>query len=318
MKKLTIPLTILLFAVFGCDKLMKDETILVDDPELQAFSEGLNTDVGLSKKSINALNDALNRHGKNHRRDPAFLWKVAVELQNKITSEEKDRLLEWMDDNAVPYLFSSGMDGGKGRGGPHGDSGGFDLRTVFRFLTDDQKDSLKSIMDSFGEKMKAVQEQVRDGSMDKETAQAELEALMAAMKAEIAAILTDEQKEKITELKSQMEAKQAEMKQAAHDAMVNALKMSETQESDLESINQDYVSATKALFEKAKAENMDRQAIKDGLIELIQNRNADIEALFDDTQMEIIQIYTALGMQYSRHCGNKGRDGKGGPGGGNN
>ena len=88
MKKLSILLTIAIFATIGCDKLMKDETILVDDPELQAFSEGLNTDVGLSKKSINALNDALNRHGKDgkHRRDPAFLWKVAAEMEKKLTS----------------------------------------------------------------------------------------------------------------------------------------------------------------------------------------------------------------------------------------
>ena len=105
MKKLSTLLTIAIFATIGCDKLMKDETILVDDPELQAFSEGLNTDVGLSKKSINALNDALNRHGKDgkHRRDPAFLWKVAAEMQKKLSSEEKDRLLGWMDDNNEPY-----------------------------------------------------------------------------------------------------------------------------------------------------------------------------------------------------------------------
>ena len=102
MKKLTLLLILTLFATFGCEKLMKED-ITLDDPDLQLFSDGLDADIGLSKSSINALNDALNRHGKDgkHRRDPAFLWKVAAELQGKLSNDEKARLLKWMDDNSL-------------------------------------------------------------------------------------------------------------------------------------------------------------------------------------------------------------------------
>jgi hypothetical protein len=313
MKKLSILLTIAIFATIGCDKLMKDETILVDDPELQAFSEGLNTDVGLSKKSINALNDALNRHGKDgkHRRDPAFLWKVAAEMQKKLSSEEKDRLLGWMDDNNVPYLYGGGMDA-KARGGPGGDKDGMDIRAVFTVLDEAQRESLKSIMDSYKGQMEEVMKKAKDGTIDRGAAKAELEAMEAAMRAEIEALLTDEQRQKLEDMRADMKQKMEGMRQAAHDAMVSALEMTPDQGSGLETINNESGEAQKALIEKAKAEDMSREDLKDALKQLIADRNSKIEALFSEKQIEIIKIYTALGMQYSKHCGDKrgDKDGK--------
>ncbi len=316
MKKLSILLTIAIFATIGCDKLMKDETILVDDPELQAFSEGLNTDVGLSKKSINALNDALNRHGKDgkHRRDPAFLWKVSAEMQGKLSNEEKERLFGWMDDNNVPYLYGGGMDA-KARRGPGGDRGGMDLRAVFSVLDEAQRESLKSIMDSYKSQMEEVMKKAKDGTIDREAAKAELEALEATMRAEIEALLTDEQRQKLEDMQAGMKQKMEEMRQAAHDAMVSALEMTPDQESGLETINNESGEAQRGLIEKARAEDMSREDLQDALKQLIADRNSKIEALFSDKQIEIIKIYTALGMQYSKHCGDK-RGDKGGNTGG--
>lgn len=316
MKKLSILLTIAIFATIGCDKLMKDETILVDDPELQAFSEGLNTDVGLSKKSINALNDALNRHGKDgkHRRDPAFLWKVSAEMQGKLSNEEKERLFGWMDDNNVPYLYGGGMDA-KARRGPGGDRGGMDLRAVFAVLDEAQRESLKSIMDSYKGQMEEVMKKAKDGTIDREAAKAELEALEATMRAEIEALLTDEQRQKLEDMQAGMKQKMEEMRQAAHDAMVSALEMTPDQESGLETINNESGEAQRGLIEKARAEDMSREDLQDALKQLIADRNSKIEALFSDKQIEIIKIYTALGMQYSKHCGDK-RGDKGGNTGG--
>ena len=62
-------------------------------------------------------------------------------------------------------------------------------------------------------------------------------------------------------------------------------------------------------MEKAKDEEMSREDIKEALEQLIADRNSKIEALFSDKQVETIKIYTALSMQYSKHCGGKG-DGK--------
>jgi len=311
MKKLVLLLTVAIFATIGCDKLMKDENILVDDPELLDFSEGLSTDVGLTKTSTNALNDALNRHGKDgkHRRDPAFLWNVAVEMQKKLSEEEKSRLLEWSDKNAVPYLFNGGMDSGKGRGGPGGNKGVMDIRAVFTVLDEAQRESLKSIMDSYKGQMEEVMKRAKDGTLDREAAKAELEALEVAMRAEIKVLLTDEQREKLEDMRVDMKQEMEEMREAAHDAMVMALEMTPNQDSGLVTINNESGEAQKALMEKAKAEGTSKEDLQDALKQLIADRNSKIEALFSDKQIEIIKLYTALGMQYSRHCGQKGKDG---------
>jgi len=113
-------------------------------------------------------------------------------------------------------------------------------------------------------------------------------------------------------MQADMKQKMEEMRQAAHDAMVDALEMTADQESGLETINNESGEAQKALIEKAKAEDMSREDLKVALEQLIADRNGKIKALYSDKQIEIIKIYTALGMQYSKHCGEKrgGKDGK--------
>ena len=318
MKKLSLFLLLVLFATIGCEKLMKED-IFVEDPELQALSDGLDADIGLSKSSINAFNDALNRHGKDgkHRRDPGFLWKVAAELQAELSDDEKQRLFGWMDDQLVPYLYGANMDkrGGDRPGGPH--SSGADIKMLYTVLDDAQKETLRTILESYRTQMSAVMNKVKDGTLDRDAAKAELEALETAMDAEIDALLTDDQKAEIDAMLAEMKQKMDAMRQAAHDAMVGALEMSSEQETSLETINKESAEAQKSLMEKAKTEEMGREDLKEALTQLIADRNSKIEALFNEKQVETIKIYTALSMQYSKHCGQK-RDDKGnrGDGGG--
>lgn len=313
MKKISLLITLSLFAMIGCENLSKDD-ITVIDPELQGFSDGLNDDIGLSISSINAFNDALNRHGKKgkHRSDPAFLWKVSAEMQSELSDEEKSKLFGWMDDNSTPYLFAADM-GPKGSRGPKDDKGKkhLDLRILFTLLDESQAIALKAIMESYETKMDEVMRKAKDGTLDRDSAKAELEALEVAMQAEVEALLTDEQKQKLDEMHLEMKQKMEEMKQAAHDAMVKALSMTSIQEDGLTSINKESGEAQKALMEKAKAEELTRDEIHEALKALFAERNSKIDALFDDTQMEIIKIYTALVMQYSKHCGDRKKDGTG-------
>jgi hypothetical protein len=314
MKKLSLLIALSLFAMIGCENLAKED-ITVLDPELQDFSDGINADIGLSKSSINAFNDALNRHGKNgrHRLDPGFLWKVAAVMQSKLSDEEKAKLFGWMDDNSTPYLFAADM-GPKSSRGPkdNKDKKYLDIRMLLKLLDEAQAESLKSIMESYKEKMDEVMKKAKAGTIDRDSAKAELEALEVAMHAEIEAILTDEQKQKIEEMHLEMQQKMKEMRQAGHDAMVNALSMTSVQEDGLVTINNETNEAQKALMEKAKAEEMSKDDMHEALKVLFSERNSKIDALFDDNQMEIIKIYTTLVMQYSKHCGDRKKEDSGG------
>ena len=199
MKKLSL-LTILgLLVVVGCENMKNDNDISLDDPELQALAEGLNADIGLSKSSDDAFKDALNRHGKDgkHRRDPGFLWKVAAEMQENLTQDEKDKMFSWMDKHAITFLHAPDK---KDHRGPKGDKGGVDLRLMMTVLDSDQQEALKIIMDTYRSQMEEVMRAMREGSKDEATAKAEIEALELSMKNEIDSLLTDDQKNKIDQL----------------------------------------------------------------------------------------------------------------------
>ena len=69
------------------------------------------------------------------------------------------------------------------------------------------KEALKNIMDSYRAKMEEVMSAMKDGTKDESAGKAELEALELAMKNEIDSLLTDEQKERIDRLQSDMKQK---------------------------------------------------------------------------------------------------------------
>ena len=307
MKKLSF-LTILGFLIVtGCDNMNNDNDVNLDDPELQALAEGLNADIGLSKSSDDAFKGALKRHGKDgkHRRDPGFLWKVAAEMQESLTQEEKDKMFAWMDAHSVAFLHAPER---KDHRGPKGDKGGVDIRLMMTILDSDQQEALKNIMDSYRAKMEEVMSAMKDGTKDESAGKAELEALELAMKNEIDSLLTDEQKERIDRLQSDMKQKIDDAFQAERDAMVTALGMTADQEASLAQINQNHQEAVKALFAEIKnaGDRADKSDFEDRMKELSVTRNNELGLLFSDKQLEVIKVHTSLVMMFSKHCdGNK-------------
>ena len=249
-----------------------DNDVNLDDPELQALAEGLNADIGLSKSSDDAFKDALNRHGKDgkHRRDPGFLWKVAADMQERLAQDEKDKMFAWMDANSVAFLHAPEK---KDHRGPKGDKGGVDIRLMMTILDSDQQEALKNIMDSYRAKMEEVMSAMKDGTKDESAGKAELEALELAMKNEIDSLLTDEQKDRIDRLQSDMKQKIDDAFQAEHDAMVTALGMTADQEASLAQINQNHQEAVKALFAEIKnaGDRADKSDFEDRMKELIES-----------------------------------------------
>ncbi len=244
MKRLILPIsTFLLFAV-GCDNPMLDNAAQLDSPELQDFAKELSSDLGLSESSASAVNDVLNRHGrKGKHREPGFLWKVAGELAVELSDEEKARLFEKMDEKEIPLFGSSkGKKGNKGKSYFNG---------INKVLTDDQKVTFKVIKVAYKERFKAIHEQVKDGTLSKEDAKAQKDAL----------------------------------RDAAH---------------------QEARDAAKALFEKSKNGDIDKDTLREGLKNIFAAKNEKMLGIFDDSQIEIIKIHKALSLRMKKHKGKKG------------
>ena len=305
MKKLLLPILTLFLVSTGCENTMRDSAVDLDSAELQDFSSELVSDLGLSKSSSDELNGVLNRHGSGGKyRSPGFLWKVAGDLAINLSDEEKARLFEKMDEKDVP-LFSGGMK--KGGNGKNGKKGRNDIHGIINVLTDDQKATLKEIMASYKEQFKVIHDQVKDGSLTKDDARSQMEAIKDAMKAEIDDLLTDEQKEQIEQNKADREVKRRAYRDSSKAVMVKVLGMSSDQVASVDAINNEAREAAKSLFEQVKNGNLDKESFRTALKNLFSEKNEKLEALFTAGQLEIIKIHKALELRMKKHRGGKGK-----------
>ena len=302
MKRLILPIsTFLLFAV-GCDNPMLDNAAELDSPELQDFAKELSSDLGLSESSASAVNDVLNRHGrKGKHREPGFLWKVAGELAVELSDEEKARLFEKMDEKEIPLFGSS-----KGKKGKKGKSYFSQIKKV---LTDDQKVTFKAIKVAYKERFKAIHEQVKDGTLSKEDAKAQKDALREALKAEIDVLLTDEQKAQLEQNKADRKEKRKAYRDSTKAVKVAVLGMTTDQLTAFDAAHQEARDAAKALFEKSKNVDIDKDTLREGLKNIFAAKNEKMLGIFDDSQIEIIKIHKALSLRKKKHKGKKGKKG---------
>ena len=305
MNKYILPIASLILFATGCENAMHSEPSELDNAELQQLSSELSYELGLSKSSTDALNNSLNRHGKRGKyREPGFLWKVSAEMSDQLTDEEKAVLFEKMDEKDIP-VFGDGMkkSGKKGKKGKKKNSG------VFRILTDDQKVLYKAMMTDYKEKFRSIREQVKDGSITKDDAKAQMVALKDAMKAEVDALLTDEQKAQIEQDKADRKATHTAYRDSSKAVMVSVLLMSEDQVLSYDAAKQEAKDAASVLFEQSKNGDIDRETLRASLKSLFSERNEKLESIFDDKQMDIIKIHKALTLRMKKHRSSKGKKG---------
>ena len=109
--------TLALFTA-GCENpFAQNDEVQLDSTELEMFSIDLVNDLNLSDKSARNLRSALGRHGRGGERDrePGFLWKLAAELQQTLTEEEKNNIYARLEE-VKEKGKDRGKDADKGRG----------------------------------------------------------------------------------------------------------------------------------------------------------------------------------------------------------
>ena len=142
MKKILLPISMFLFFAVGCDNPMLSKSTDLDSEELQALSYELSSELGLSESSTDGLNDILKRHGrKGKHREPGFLWKVAGELADSLSDNEKAMLFEKMDDKDIPLFGMNKKSGSKYKKFKQKNS----FNGIIKVLNEDQKVIFKEI-----------------------------------------------------------------------------------------------------------------------------------------------------------------------------
>ena len=165
------------------------------------------------------------------------------------------------------------------------------------------------ITESYKEQFKSLKSQVEDGSLSKDDAKVQMNTLKDAMRAELDAILTDEQRAQIEQNKAEREARRKAYKDSSKTVMIDVLSLSDKQVVTFDELMKEANAAAMALFEQSRNSEIDRETLRTSLQSLFSNRDEKLESLFNVKQLDIVKVFTALEMRMKRHKPSKGRKG---------
>ena len=299
-------ITLALFTA-GCENpFAQNDEIQLDSPELEMFSSDLENDLNLSDKSARNLRSALGRHGRGGERDrePGFLWKLAAELQQTLTEEEKNNIFTKLEE-----VKEKGKDREKDADKDRGKKDGGALRVIYSVLTDDQKPQFDAIMEEFRSGMDAIFASIKAGEMTREEAKAEIESMEETMKSAIDALLTDDQKAQLEQMRADRNAEKKAYMVSVRQAKIDALGLTDDQITAIEAARAETKAAMEALKAQVESEDQTKEEAREAAKAIFEANKTAMDAIFTATQIEIIKIHKYLEMRW-RH--NKERGGKGG------
>ncbi|HJM10597.1 MAG TPA: hypothetical protein QGF40_04375, partial [Candidatus Marinimicrobia bacterium] len=270
-------ITLALFTA-GCENpFAQNDEIQLDSPELEMFSSDLENDLNLSDKSARNLRSALGRHGRGGERDrePGFLWKLAAELQQTLTEEEKNNIFTKLEE-----VKEKGKDRGKDADKDRGKKDGGALRVIYSVLTDDQKPQFDAIMEEFRSGMDAIFASIKAGEMTREEAKAEIESMEETMKSAIDALLTDDQKAQLEQMRADRNAEKKAYMVSVRQAKIDALGLTDDQITAIEAARAETKAAMEALKAQVESEDQTKEEAREAAKAIFEANKTAMDAIF--------------------------------------
>ena len=312
-RKLLFTPLLMALAIFiaGCENpFNNNDEVQLDAQELELFSSDLETDLGLTGTSANILRSALNRHGNGGRwnEDPGFLWKLAAELHEKLSDEEKTKIFTRMKRMKEHGKDDKG-NGARGHDKGKDDAGAF--RAIHSVLTDEQKAAFDEIMKDFRTQMATIHESAKAGEMTKEEAGEAMKTLNESLKEAINNLLTDEQKAELEQMKEEREANRKEFSEALEAAKIEALGLTDEQLAALKVAKAETKTSVEALKTKVDSGEMTRKEAGEAMKEIWKTDKQKSFEILTEAQIEIMKIHSYLQMRWHHHHGPREGDGDG-------
>ncbi|WP_457652501.1 hypothetical protein [Rhodocaloribacter sp.] len=336
---------VVVFAFTACDSptsaLEEDEAATETTDEMAALAEALVADLNLTASEAASVTRVMTGQD-GHGREPGFLWYVAADLQTTLTDEQKERLFDLVaqygDRGGLlgepgfplggygmgPAGFAMGPGGfGMRRGGFGMGPGGFGAPheggLFDGILTDEQIAAVEAIRETYAPQFTELIEARRDGTLTHEAFLEEMAALRDAVKAEIDALLTDEQRAeieaRIEERRAEHEAEREAMLEQVRAAMKDALALTDEQAAAVDELFAEQEAEREAIFDQLREGTLTPEEAFAALGALKDAQQAALEALLDETQWEIVLIHDALTIRGRRLAfARRGGAGFGGPG----
>lgn len=302
---------LLLAGLTACES--PTEVADTDDAALQLASS-LAQELDLSSAQTQALDASLDGEG-DRMREPGALWYLAARLQEELTDAQKAALFEraeaMTDVCAIrgegPLGRGHGMDG---RHPPH--DGRFmdglmhhPIRIIGDLLTDEQQAAIEDLMARYRSAVAGLMASFRSGEITEEEFRAGIAALRQALREEVAAQLTDEQRAeleaRLEEKRAAVEARRDARQEQSRAAMFAVLGLTGADADAVRAILDETAVEREALLEQARSGAIDAQALAAALQELHENERVELQLLLDPTQWEIVEIHDALSVRMG--CG---------------
>ncbi|GMQ80717.1 MAG: hypothetical protein BMS9Abin05_0145 [Rhodothermia bacterium] len=297
--------------VAACDSssVVQDEDEADITAEIVASVSFIASDLQLDADETDVLESAFATH-EDRAREPGFLWYVAAELQQRLSDEQIERLLNRLE-NRRNIFGRPGFDHGQGSGFANrfdgqrgfGDFGGAPSAGAFADhlgLTDDQKAAIAAMREHFRTGVKALREQHRNGMLSFEEFREELKALEERLKNAWHDLLTEDQRAILEQLREDrrnaLEERREEMearRAAAREVMIAVLGLSERQVSALEALH-DKVEELRGAFQELIDSGATREEVMEWAQDATSAVTAELVAILDQTQLEIYVIHGAL------------------------
>lgn len=337
---------VLIVALAACESPSAVETSTDDATTTAALdlSNTLAEELSLSASQAASVQQSITGHA-DERGDPGFLWYAAADLQQTLTDEQKATLFERTSQMGMaPFtgvcafpMHRVGLPGGRPGFGRPGERPGFGrpgerpsfgrpgerpsfgrpgfgdgTRPFSPFadlLTEEQQAAVEEIFTRYKPQVEALITAHRNGELTDEAFRTQMQALQEALRAEIDALLTDEQKAALEARRAEREAQITDYLGAVKAAMADALDLTAEQQASIEALCTAQQTAREELFESFQAGSLTAAELQTSLQALHAEETTTLQGLLNEQQYEIVEIHGAL---QARHF----RFGAGGPGGG--
>jgi hypothetical protein len=325
-------------ALAACDSGMQQgEPASMLSMETMALATSISDDLELQTTERNEVQTFFARR-TNQQHTPGFLWTTAAELRQTLDAAQVAALIEMADSiRAEGALLGEGAFFGRptvrgmgpamgrrpGSGERPGPAGMGPMKPRFSgnerhlggildsLLTDSQKEAAEAIRLNYQDQLKALHEQFKAGEIDRVVFVTSMQSIMDAMKAEVMALLTDEQKAAIEAAIAEHEASMAEKlaeKQermqanalAVMSAMFDALDADDAQRSVLTTIYEAQRVAMQALHEAARSGQLVDDALMAALTELKEAERTAVAGVLSVDQLITFDLHNALTIRAVR------------------
>ena len=255
---------------------------------LQEMASAIASDVDASPQDLqNALSDHQPRWGQ-----PGILWYVAATLQERLTPEQKERLLRRAHRLAQKAQRERRAQLRKFFSRPA------HRLPVWRILTDDQRPAFRELWQRYRQAFRTLAEQLRTEAISREEFLRQALALREAFREELDNLLTDEQKQRLEERRDARQERREERMDAIRDAMIEALGLTPEQVEALESLHETQKETRRELFEQFKNGDLTLEQLKEALQALREQRQQTLEEILTPEQLETFKIHRALVIRF--------------------